>query len=393
MIGEFHQRTLHLTILVVRIFRNNIFNPFGLCQGDFCFLIVFSLFLSGCAADLKKTTAEEFKKTIHGEAQGTTWTITYYDIQERDFTHQVDSILVRIDSSISTYLPGSLIDIWNKSDEGSKVDALFLEMLVESWRVYHATNGAFDPTVKPLVSYWGFGPEHFEHPETIDLTAIDSLIELIGFDSLRLIHNETELTLEALANRELEVDSMFLSKPNAKMQLDFNAIGQGWSVDKVAQFLKSQGLEIYFVEIGGELYAGHQKPDGSLWRFGVDKPESTLENRSLEAIVNLRNRGLATSGSYRKFYEKDGMRYSHTIDPFNGKPVDHNLLSATVFSSTAAEADGMATAFMVMGKDSIIRFLEEKAYLHNYVFLIYDSAGTNRTYASPQIRKLIEHGD
>ena len=136
--------------------------------------------------------------------------------------------------------------------------------------------------------------------------------------------------------------------------------------------------------------AGRPKPNGELWRFGIDKPESDIDRREMQAIANLRNRALATSGSYRKFYEREGVKYSHTIDPSTGKPVTHTLLSATVFSSTAAEADAMATAFMVFGKDSTLSFLSQNDYLGDYVYLIYDSAGVLKTYKSPQVEAIID---
>lgn len=380
----------HLTTLVDKTNRNKTRNPFAhFGQRDFCFLLI-ALALVSCRPDLKKTTAEEFQRTITGEAQGTTWRITYFDLQERDFTPQVDSILDRIDESISTYQEGSVIDRWNKSDSGILVDDLFVEVLLEAWTAYSISDGAFDPTVKPLVSYWGFGPERFEHPETANQHQIDSLLQLVNFEALELVQNNRVMTLESLANGDSVEQGLFLPKPIPGMQLDFNAIGQGWSVDKVVEFLREKEMKVFFVEIGGEIVAGYPKPGGEMWRFGIDKPESNLEQRELEAVISLRNRGLATSGSYRKFYERNGTRYSHTINPYTGYPVQHGLLSATVVSGNAAEADAMATAFMVMGKDSTLRFLESKPYLSDYVYLIYDSANVLKTYSSPQIRSLIE---
>lgn len=366
-------------------------NPFGLLgQRDFCLMLILTVLLSSCRPDLNKTKAEDFKRTITGKAQGTTWRISYYDLQERDFTVQVDSLLKRIDQSISTYQAGSVIDRWNQSDSGVAVDDLFVEVLLKAWTAYSISEGAFDPTVKPLVAYWGFGPERFEHPEQADQQKIDSLLTLVNFDSLKLLQNNKVFTLEALANGDELEQELFLTKPDPRMQLDFNAIGQGWSVDKVAELLRGHGLKVFFVEIGGEIVAGYPKPDGEQWRFGIDKPESNLSERSLQAVIKLRNRGLATSGSYRKFYERDGFRFSHTIDPQSGRPVNHNLLSATVVSGSAAEADAMATAFMVMGTDSTIKFLEERNYLSNYVYLIYDSSGVLKTYTSSQIERMIE---
>lgn len=354
-------------------------------------LALMLFFVSACQPELKKTTAEEFRRTITGQAQGTTWRITYYDLKERDFTAQVDSLLLRIDESVSTYRKGSVIDRWNKSDTGTVIDDLFLDVLLESWAAYKASDGAFDPTVKPLVSYWGFGPEQYAHPESANFETIDSLLALVDFDTLCLVKDNATISIEELANGAKIPDRFFLRKPIAGMQLDFNAIAQGWSVDVISDFLVANDIKVFFVELGGEIRAGYPKPDGSLWRFGIDSPVAANgETRPLQAIISLRNKGLATSGNYRKFYEKDGVKYAHTIDPATGMPVQHSLLSATVVSDDAASADAMATAFMVMGKDSTINFLEHKAYLGYYVYLIYDDSGMVKTYASPQIEGLIE---
>jgi len=377
-------------ISVDRIIAKQLMNPFDLVQRDFSLLAIFILLLTSCNQELTKTSAEDFKMSVEGTAQGTTYSVGYYDLQERNLKPHIDSLLDRIDQSISTYKPGSVIDRWNSSEHGVKVDRLFMEVLIESWLVYSATDGAFDPTVKPLVSYWGFGPEKFESHFEIDQMEIDRLSRLIGLDSLQIIRANDTIAFDEMANLELMNDSIFLYKPNSEIQLDFNAIGQGWSVDKVASFLYALDIEVFFVEIGGEIVAGKPKPNGEMWRFGIDKPENDSKDRELQAIVNLRNRAVATSGNYRKFYLKDGEKFSHTIDPKSGRPVQHNLLSATVFSSSAAEADAMATAFMVIGKDSTLSYLAENAALGDYVYLIYDSLGTTQTYMSPQVEGLIE---
>ncbi len=346
----------------------------------------------GCKPTMEKTSSEDFKRSIRGQAQGTTWSIVYYDLQERDFKPQVDSILAAIDQSVSTYLEGSTIDRWNKSDSGAMIDELFLELLLQSWEVYRQTNGAFDPTVKPLVSYWGFGPERYMHPEQADPAVIDSLLTLVDFDTLRLRRSEQRsMRLDELQQGKTGKGSWFLEKPIPGMQLDFNAIGQGWSVDKIGAFLAEQDIEIFFVELGGEILAGYPKPEGVLWRFGIDKPVDGNAERVLQAIVNLRNKGLATSGSYRKFYERDGVRYSHTIDPTTGYPVQHSLLSATVVASDAGYSDALATAFMVMGSDSTIRFLADKDYLGAYVYLINATEGESfETYTSEALKSMME---
>ena len=353
--------------------------------------IILIAFLASCNAELTKTTSKEFRQEISGEAQGTTYRIVYYDLKERNFKPAVDSILRRIDASLSTYQRGSIIDRWNKSDSGSMVDQLFIELLLESWQLYQATEGAFDPTVKPLVSYWGFGPEKFEGSEEVNPMEVDDLVKLVSFDTLRLKRSKVSRSLGEFEQGETGTDSVFLEKPVAGMQLDFNAIGQGWSVDKVADHLRTEGVKVFCVEIGGEIVAGYPKPDGSKWRFGIDKPVDHNTERELQAVINLRNKGLATSGNYRKFYERDGIRYSHTIDPSSGYPVQHSLLSATVVSQSAAKSDALATAFMVMGMDSTIEFLSEREYLGSQVYLIAsDSVEGYRIYTSSNLEGLIE---
>jgi FAD:protein FMN transferase len=348
--------------------------------------------LIGCNPTMEKTSSEDFKRSIKGQAQGTTWSIVYYDLQERDFKPQIDSILAAIDQSVSTYLKGSTIDQWNASDSGAVIDDLFLELLIQSWEVYQQTNGAFDPTVKPLVSYWGFGPERYMRPEETDSAVIDSLLALVDFDTLRLRRSEQRsMKLDELKEGATGKGEWFLEKPIPGMQLDFNAIGQGWSVDKIGQLLSDQDIEIFFVELGGEILAGYPKPDGILWRFGIDKPVEGNTQRDLQAIINLRNKGLATSGSYRKFYERDGVRYSHTIDPSTGYPVQHSLLSATVVASDAGYSDALATAFMVMGSDSAQRFIADKDYLGAYVYLISaNETGSFETFTSESLKGMME---
>ncbi len=374
-------------ISVVNSFKKYIQNPFGkFCQRDFCFALSAILLLTSCGESREKVSVEEFKMQLQGEAQGTTWQIVYYDLQQRNLKPQIDSLLQKVDESVSTYLPGSVIDTWNKSDSGAAIDSMFYEVLGLSWRVYLETNGAFDPTVKPLVSYWGFGPEMYAHPEKADQHKIDSLLELVDFDTLRLVVNDFPRPIDGLRDKRIKYSfPIFLSKPDSRMQLDFNAVGQGWSVDVVAHFLEKNGIEKYFIEIGGEIKAGYPKPDGSLWRFGIDKPIEDLAQRELEAIINLRNKGLATSGNYRKFYEVDGVKYAHTIDPKSGYPVKHSLLSATVVAGDAGLADAMATAFMVIGTDSAIAYLEGDNNTNSAAFLIYTDSNKYKTWVSPSI--------
>ena len=216
------------------------------------------------------------------------------------------------------------------------------------------------------------------------------MLTLVNFDTLKIRQDDGLYQLSEQDEIRSLTGEVFLVKSIPGMQLDFNAVGQGWSVDLVVEHLRSLDLKVLFVEIGGEIVAGDPKPNGDLWKFGIDKPVDLNTEREIQAKINLRNKGLATSGSYRKYYEKEGIRYSHTIDPTTGYPVTHSLLSATVIANDAATADAMATAFLVMGADSTVKFLNERDYLSNYVYLISSEADSYQTYTSHQIESLME---
>ncbi|HRK75164.1 MAG TPA: FAD:protein FMN transferase, partial [Rhodothermales bacterium] len=198
---------------------------------------------------------------------------------------------------------------------------------------------------------------------------VDSLRVLIGYKDLKLSDNKTVLKRKG-------------------MEIDFNAIAQGYTVDLVGQFLESKGIKNYMVELGGEVFTKGEKPDGTLWRIGIDKPtDKEAEGRPLQAIVNLSNKALSTSGSYRKFYIRNGIKYSHTIDPKTGYPVTHNLLSVSVIANDCATSDAYATAFMVMGIEKTLSFIKGKPL---EVFMIYgDEKGNLQVKMSEGFKKYL----
>jgi thiamine biosynthesis lipoprotein len=173
--------------------------------------------------------------------------------------------------------------------------------------------------------------------------------------------------------------------------LDFNAIAQGYSVDVLAYFLERKGISNYMVELGGEVIAKGKKNDKEYWKIGIDQPnETTTEDRPLQAIVRLRDKALATSGNYRKFYEENGQKYSHIIHPKTGYPAKHNLLSATVISDECMTADAYATAFMVMGLERSKQFLAENKALKLEVHFIYSENDTWKTFTSESLKEWTE---
>ena len=236
--------------------------------------------------------------------------------------------------------------------------------------MHEYTNGAFDCRIGQLVATWGFSFKHNEDPSQ---KQIDSLLAC----SRASIHLEK--------NNE----KIILKKDNPQTWIDFNAIAQGYSTDLIASWLAEQGIKNYLVDIGGEVIAHGNKPNGDSWKVGVERPATDKYSApEIENIIQLNNQSVVTSGNYRKYLEKDGVRYSHTIDPNTGYPVKHSLLSASVIDSTSWRADALATAFMVMGLDKSLEFINTHPY-PTAAFFIYDSNGVYKTYATTEFQKLI----
>ncbi|NOX86894.1 MAG: FAD:protein FMN transferase [Chlorobi bacterium] len=302
-----------------------------------------------------------------GEAQGTYYSILYYDDSSRNFQHEIDSLLDAFDQSVSLWVPSSIISRVNNNDSTVVLDDSFIGNFQLSMEVSEKTGGAFDVTVGPLVRAWGFG---FDNKKHVNDHIIDSLLQFTGYKKIRIKDGK-------------------IVKDDPRVSVDFNAIAQGYSVDLVGDFLENKGIDDYLIDIGGEVKASGHKPGGKLWQIGIEKPaEHQDSDRKLEAVVELKNKSVATSGNYRKFYIENGIRYSHTIDPTTGRPVRHSLLSASVIADNTAVADAYATAFMVMGLEKAKAFLKENKNMD--AFLIYsDEKGNYQTYATPGFQKYI----
>jgi thiamine biosynthesis lipoprotein len=306
---------------------------------------------------------------IAGAAQGTTWHIAYLSGSNTNYKKEIDSILKAIDLSLSTYVPVSIISRINKNDTTVIVDKHFTEVFDKAVEVSEKTAGLFDVTVAPVINAWGFG---FKKKAKVDSTMIDTLLQLVGYKMVRL--NDKKIV-----------------KAKPQIMLDFNAIAQGYSVDVLAYFLERKGISNYMVELGGEVMAKGKKNDKEDWKIGIDQPnETTTEDRPLQAIVRLRDKALATSGNYRKFYEENGQKYSHIIHPKTGYPAKHNLLSATVISDECMTADAYATAFMVMGLERSKQFLAENKALKLEVHFIYSENNTWKTFTSESLKEWTE---
>ncbi len=324
--------------------------------------------------------------TITGNAQGTTYMVKYLS-DSTNYKSEIDSILEAFDQDLSTWLPNSLISRLNRHDRTDTVFAFvdesknFSVVFDLSKEVYEMSSGAFDPTVYPLVELWGFGPDG---PKAKDESKIDSALALVGMNSANI--DMIEMYQDEYFYKETQI-----RKGSPGVKLDFNAIAQGYSVDLLGEFLESKGLNNYMIELGGEVLCKGVNADAKPWRIAIDKPLSPGEDRAFQALLNVENEAVATSGSYRKFYEKDGKRYSHAIDPKTGYPVEHNLLSATVIAKTCAMADAYATAFLVMGPELAAQFVEDHPELGLKIYFILGNEDGFEVLMSGDLKeKLIE---
>lgn len=310
---------------------------------------------------------------FNGFIQGSTYSIVYENKNNNDPQHlrtRVEKILHDFDKSLSLYNDSSIISKVNRN-ENIVVDSCFTEVFNKSARIYEMTDGAFDITVGPLVKAWGFGPDG--HKNFTD-SKRDSLMKLVGMNKVSLVNGK-------------------VIKSDPHISLDFNAIAQGFSVDMVCGFFDKLGIKNYLVEIGGEVRAKGRKA-GKLWRIGIDKPvdNNMTPGQTLEAIITISDKALSTSGNYRKFYIENGVKYSHEIDPKTGFPAKNSVLSASVIADDCAMADGMATAFMVMGKNKTIEFLADHPEFE--VFLVYsDASGNFKTWATDKLKSDISEED
>lgn len=308
-----------------------------------------------------------------GFTQGTTYHITYRENASNRYSpqalkEQVDSILADFDQSLSEYVPGSVISRINKNDTSVLVDLYFKEVFNKSREVFDSTDGAFDITVAPLVNAWGFGPETKSETDT---AIIDSLLQFVGMNKIQLMNDR-------------------VVKENPNVTLDVNAIAQGYSVDVITGFLRNRGLVNYLVEIGGEIRTVGRKSIFKPWKVGVDKPIENpfFETGEFQVILKLQNVSLATSGNYRKFYEKDGVKYGHSINPVSGYPVMDKLLSATIIAPDCMTADAYATACMIMGLEKSETFVENRPDLEAY-FIFSGPDGAFKTWYSSGFKNYI----
>ena len=324
--------------------------------------IVCLLFFRHTATNGQGEMGNEYQQN-EGTVFGTLYHTKY--LYDKDLTQEIEAELQKVDASLSMFNPQSTISRFNRG-ETDDADEMLREVLSMSFTINQATNGAFDPTVAPLVNAWGFG---FKSGQLPDSTQVDSLRALVGLSAIHLQDGK-------------------LTKDNPLSILDFSAIAKGYGVDCAAQVLRNHGIRNFMVEIGGEVVTEGVNDKGEPWRIGINKPDddSTSTNTELQDIIALSSKAIATSGNYRNYYVSEGRKISHTINPQTGYPAQQDILSSTVMAPSCAEADAFATAFMVLGLEKARLVLKNQPQLEAY-FIYSDEQGNYQTWCTEGFEK------
>jgi thiamine biosynthesis lipoprotein len=332
-------------------------------------IIIFVLF-SGCT-----TTQKTDLVTLNGSTMGTVYTVKIvkkdflnFNIQPDSLHKQIDSLLSEINQKMSTYLDDSEISQFNRYREKDwfPVSPELASVIESSLDISAQTGGAFDITIGPLVNLWGFGPEN--RPELIPSEEeIRARKLLVGFENLRV-----------------QSDPPKVSKKIGELYCDLSAIAKGYGVDQIAVLLDRLGCNNYMVDIGGEIKTGGRNPQGHYWKIGVAAPQ---EEFGVQKIIPLENKAVATSGDYRNYFEMDGIRYSHMIDPRTGRPITHQLASVTVIQNSCMIADAFATAIDILGPDEGLKFALSRELP---VFFIVREGNSFIEKMTPEFKEILE---
>jgi len=302
-------------------------------------LVVFaSLFIiSGCDKPVEQIH-------LYGPTMGTTYNVKYLpqkDAPSREqFQREIDRLLEEVNDQMSTYRKDSELSRFNqsRSSDSFTVSSQTATVVKEAIRLNALTMGALDVTVGPLVNLWGFGPE--ARPSVVP--------------------SDTELAeRKAMTGIEhLKVEGNSLQKDLPNLYVDLSTIAKGWGVDVVADYMQSQGIKNYMVEVGGEIRLKGHKREGIPWRIAIEKPD--VNRRAMQEIIEPGNMAMATSGDYRNYFEREGIRYSHIIDPRTGRPIHNKVVSVTVLDKSCMTADGLSTGLMVLGEEKGMQVAEKE---------------------------------
>jgi thiamine biosynthesis lipoprotein len=307
-------------------------------------LMLIVLLLISITACFPSNNSGKSEILLQGRTMGTTYNIkvvsTLEQVEALKLQDKIDLALKQVNQEMSTYIPDSEISLFNQSNAGEvfEISPGFTRVLKESIRLGELSDGKLDITVGPLVNLWGFGPEL--RPEKVPSeSVIATTLARVGLNKLHLVGNQ-------------------LSKDISNLYVDLSTTAKGYGVDIVAELIEANGIGNYLVEIGGEMRLKGFKHTGELWAIAIEKPilDHSGEHRGVQQIVIPKDNAVATAGDYRNYFEADGQRFSHIIDPNTGKPINHNLVSVTVVHPSSMTADGLSTTLMVMGTKQGMEF-------------------------------------
>ncbi len=307
--------------------------------------ILFTILLISCKSSSKEAELTYYQES--GEIFHTTFHIKYeYD---RSVSEEIMEALQRFDDSLNPFKENSIIGKVN-NNVPVKLDSMFLKVFNKSMEVARITDGKFDITASPFINAWGFG---FKDMDNVTKEKIDSMKPFVGYNKIR-------------------IEDGVVVKDDPRVQINTSGISKGYSCDIVAYLLQELGIKNYMVEIGGEITMKGINEKGNCWRIGIDKPtdDSTAMQRELQIILSICDKAVATSGNYRNYYMKDGVKYSHTIDPQTGYPSEQNILGATIIADDCITADAYATAFMAMGVEKSVEVAHTIPGLHYYFIYV-----------------------
>ena len=306
------------------------------------------------------------KSFFQGQAFGTTFSIQVYSINEIDFEKGIDSVLSKVNNSVSTYIPESDISKINSGNTAIIVDDIFIDNFNISTEVYEITGGFFDPTIGVLRNAYGFGDTN--SIQVVDSLALDSMMKFVGFNKVKL-------------TSENKIEKLY-----PEIYIDFNAVAKGYGIDLIGSYLDSKGVGNYLIELGGEILAkGKNVEKNKSWLVGIENVN--LNDKSFSSIIALEDIAMATSGNYRKFRidSLTGKKYVHTLNPITGSAAKSDITSATVLAPTCALADAYATAFMALGLEKSKAILKNINEIDVY-FTYNDQNNEEQVFATEGLR-------
>lgn len=339
----------------------------------FCCLMLCTCWYTSCKNGRQPPAVHSYLQ-IRGETMGTYYKITYKGSDAKLVQSRVDSLLADINSTVSVYEEDSFISIINKAPAGSKFDSLpdhFAANLERAFFWYSSSSGYMDPSVMPLINYWGFGYTPKRPVTKIDSVVIDSLNRFVGLSQWVFSENG-------------------LIKKFTQQQLDFGAIAKGYAVDQIASLLSEGGCQDFLIDIGGELRSHGLNNKGGAWVIGISTPKSQAPIEDVQLLIKLENKALASSGNYRNYYEVENRKYGHTIDPMTGYPYQDELLAVSIIADHCIDADAIATACMAMGYVKASTFIDQLTNVSACLLIGEDDGTIQIKYKNGFIQYVIE---